>query len=240
MDVHPGVFVSSTATDGWEVDPEIGGGAEEHVLFDTGNMRAGMSRFTTRGLDDGHWVLPQHEVLLVLEGTVRIEVEGGPALDLKPGDMASLPKGTVTNWSFTLPFKEMWVLAGDRAAAAPEHRLPVSASSTSTDDWQPDPEIGETAEVHLLTGGFDTDPGTLQAGLSRFPRAELSAVDDRPWILPQTEVLLVLEGEATINIEGGPTLELGPGDMAALPKGAVTYWDVTTPFLEFWALADGH
>ena len=34
MEVHPGVFVSSTSTDAWRVDPEVGGGAEEHVLFD--------------------------------------------------------------------------------------------------------------------------------------------------------------------------------------------------------------
>jgi uncharacterized cupin superfamily protein len=99
MEVHPGVFVSSTSTDAWRSDPEIGGGAEEHVLFDTGNMRAGMSRFTARGPDDPDWVLPQTEVLLVLEGEVRIEVEGGPALELKPGDMASLPKGAVTRWA---------------------------------------------------------------------------------------------------------------------------------------------
>ena len=47
MEVHPGVFVSSTSTNDWRPDPEVGGGAEEHVLFDTGTMRAGMSRFTT-------------------------------------------------------------------------------------------------------------------------------------------------------------------------------------------------
>ena len=46
MEVHPGVFVSNVATEEWQADPEIGGGAEEHVLFDTGTMRAGLSRFT--------------------------------------------------------------------------------------------------------------------------------------------------------------------------------------------------
>ena len=46
MEVHPGVFVSSTSTDDWRADPEVGGGAEEHVLSDTGDMRAGLSRFT--------------------------------------------------------------------------------------------------------------------------------------------------------------------------------------------------
>jgi uncharacterized cupin superfamily protein len=114
MEVHPGVFVSNTSTDVWQSDPEIGGGAEEHVLFDTGDVRAGMSRFTERGPDDPGWVLPQTEVLLVLEGEVQIEIEGGPTLELKPGDMASLPKGAVTRWAFKLPFKEMWVLVGER------------------------------------------------------------------------------------------------------------------------------
>jgi uncharacterized cupin superfamily protein len=56
-------------------------------------------------------VLPQTEILLVLEGAARIEIEDGPTLDLRPGDMAALPKGAVTRWHLTLPFKEMWVLA---------------------------------------------------------------------------------------------------------------------------------
>ena len=40
MEVHQGVFVSNVATEDWQPDPEVGGGAEEHVLFDTGAMRA--------------------------------------------------------------------------------------------------------------------------------------------------------------------------------------------------------
>jgi quercetin dioxygenase-like cupin family protein len=112
MEVHPGVFVSSVETDDWRDDPEIGGGAEEHVLFDTGAMRAGMSRFSAGAdTEPPPWVLPQTQVLLVLEGAARIEIEGGPTLELKVGDMAALPEGAVTRWRLTLPFKEMWVLA---------------------------------------------------------------------------------------------------------------------------------
>ena len=36
MQVHPSVFVSNISTEDWQADPEIGGGAEEHVLVDTG------------------------------------------------------------------------------------------------------------------------------------------------------------------------------------------------------------
>ena len=113
MEVHPGVFVSNVATEEWRADPEIGGGAEEHVLFDTGAMRAGLSRFTTEAdQQPPDWRLPATQVLLVLEGEARVEIEDGPVLELKPGGMACLPKGAVTTWHLTLPFKEMWVLAG--------------------------------------------------------------------------------------------------------------------------------
>ena len=76
-------------------------------------LRAGLSRFsqdadTTLPV----WTLPATEVLLVLEGEARIDIEGGPQLNLKEGDMACLPKGAVTTWHLTLPFKELWVLAG--------------------------------------------------------------------------------------------------------------------------------
>jgi uncharacterized cupin superfamily protein len=46
----------------------------------------------------------------VLEGEVTIEIAGGPKLELKPGDLASLPAGLETTWHITPPFKELWVL----------------------------------------------------------------------------------------------------------------------------------
>jgi uncharacterized cupin superfamily protein len=112
MELHPGVFVSNVATGDWRPDPEVGGGAEEHVLFDDGAMRAGLTRFGA-GADarPPAWELEQTEVVLVLEGGARIEIDGGPTLELAPGDMATLPKGAVTRWHLTLPFKELWVLA---------------------------------------------------------------------------------------------------------------------------------
>ena len=66
MEVHPGVFVSSTSTDAWRSDPEVGGGAEEHVLCDTGGMRAGLTRFTANAAPAPlTWVLASPPLLLV-------------------------------------------------------------------------------------------------------------------------------------------------------------------------------
>ena len=40
------------------------------------------------------------------------------------------------------------------------------------------------------------------------------------------EVFVVLSGRATVEVEGGPVLELGPGDVGLLPAGARTRWTV--------------
>jgi quercetin dioxygenase-like cupin family protein len=113
MEVQPGVFVSNIGTDEWRADPEIGGGAEEHVLFEESTLRAGLSRFTEEADSTPPvWTLPATQVLLVLEGEARIVIKDGPELELKAGDMARLPAGAVTTWHLTLPFKELWVLAG--------------------------------------------------------------------------------------------------------------------------------
>ncbi len=105
MEVHPGVFVSNVSTNEWQPDPEVGG--EVHVLVEDETAYAGMSRFM--GIADPQpWTLPERETMLVLEGTARIEIQGGPTLELSVGDMASLPKGAVTTWHLTTPFREMW------------------------------------------------------------------------------------------------------------------------------------
>jgi uncharacterized cupin superfamily protein len=40
------------------------------------------------------------------------------------------------------------------------------------------------------------------------------------------EVFVVLAGRATIEVEGGPTLEVGPGDIGLYPAGTRTRWTV--------------
>jgi ethanolamine utilization protein EutQ (cupin superfamily) len=108
MEVQPGFFVSSLTTDAWEPDLEVGG--EMHVLCSGVGIEAGLSRFGEDSDPVVVWTLPDRETLLVLEGKARIEVKGGPTLELKAGDMASLPKGAQTTWHLTLPFREFWVL----------------------------------------------------------------------------------------------------------------------------------
>lgn len=107
MELHPGVFVSNVSSEEWEPDPEVGG--EMHILCSGVGVEAGMQRFT-HASGPVMWTPPDRETVLVLEGEVRIEIAGGPTLELKAGDIFSLPKGLETTWHLTLPFKEFWVL----------------------------------------------------------------------------------------------------------------------------------
>ena len=50
-----------------------------------------------------------------------------------------------------------------------------------------------------------------------------------PGIVTDTEadeLFVVISGSATIEVEGGPTLTVGPGDMAVLREGERTTWTV--------------
>ena len=78
-----------------------------HILVRSADAFAGMSRYREH-VDAEEWTLPERETLLVLEGSARIEIAGGPTLELGVGDMASLPKGAVTTWRVTAPFREIW------------------------------------------------------------------------------------------------------------------------------------
>jgi uncharacterized cupin superfamily protein len=62
-----------------------------------------------------HWTAPSREVKIVLEGTSRIEISDGTTLELKAGDIASLPKGASATWYFSPDYKEMWILGEDGA-----------------------------------------------------------------------------------------------------------------------------
>ena len=76
--------------------------------------------------------------------------------------------------------------------------------------FQPRFAYGEQAEVAVVTGPED---GTaLGSGFARLHRATIS------WTVQYDEVLLVLEGEVTVETALG-AFALGPLDCAWLPKG---------------------
>jgi uncharacterized cupin superfamily protein len=49
------------------------------------------------------------ETFLILEGSLRLEIEEGPTLDLAAGAMASLAQGTRARWTIVEPTREFFV-----------------------------------------------------------------------------------------------------------------------------------
>jgi uncharacterized protein len=97
-------------------------------------------------------------------------------------------------------------------------------SSLSTDEWEPDPDVG--GEIHLLGTGV-----SIEAGLWRYTTVQLKPIE---YTLHERKTLLVLEGEARIELADGPTLVVKTGDIASWPKGGHTTWHLTTPYREFF------
>ncbi|MET7364567.1 cupin domain-containing protein [Streptomyces sp. NPDC005566] len=52
----------------------------------------------------------------------------------------------------------------------------------------------------------------------------------------EDEMFVVLSGSATIVVEGGPTLTVGPGDLAVLHKGDRTTWTVHETLRKAYAI----
>lgn len=55
--------------------------------------------------------LEENEIIHVLDGEARIELDDGTAIEVRAGDIAFLPKGHLSTWTFKTRFKEFWVLA---------------------------------------------------------------------------------------------------------------------------------
>jgi uncharacterized cupin superfamily protein len=85
----------------------------------------------------------------------------------------------------------------------------------------------------------ELDPASVIDGDPRVSSAELWASADgtqsrgvwqiTPGVVRDVEaqeMFVVLSGRATIEIEGGPTLNVGPGDVGFLAEGARTTWTV--------------
>jgi uncharacterized cupin superfamily protein len=105
MDIGRGIFLSSLEAAEWRFDPEVGG--DMHVVVEDETAYVGLERFGAAP-SPIEWTLPERETVLILEGAARIDVEGGPTLELRVGDLASIPKGAVTTWHLSTPFKELW------------------------------------------------------------------------------------------------------------------------------------
>ena len=109
MESEQGVFVSNISPDVWVDDPDVPG-SEMHEVVHADGVWVGLTRILAT---DGPvpWTPDQRETVHILEGSVRIEFENRPPLELRPGDIASFPANLAMTWHVSTPFKEIWFFA---------------------------------------------------------------------------------------------------------------------------------
>lgn len=83
---------------------------------------------------------------------------------------------------------------------------------------------GTATKVLDERGGVERGIWQIEPGVARDVEAD--------------EIFVVLEGRATIEIEGGPTLEVGPGDVCVFDKGAKTTWTVHERLRKVYQITD--
>ncbi len=111
FEIAEGVFRSNLDTDDYEPDEEAGGGIVHHLFRDDDRMQAGLFWAPLGPGQPEFFEFTQDEAFLVLEGSVEIEIEGGPVFELGPGDMASFRRGVRCAWRERPGFKKFWVSA---------------------------------------------------------------------------------------------------------------------------------
>lgn len=103
-----GVYRSTTTTDAWTADDEVGGMA--HLLFELDTTTAGLWRAGPDLTDQPVEVtIPARETILVLEGNVRVTIDRVETHELGPGDMLSIPAQSLVGWDPSRGCMVFWV-----------------------------------------------------------------------------------------------------------------------------------
>jgi uncharacterized cupin superfamily protein len=105
-----------------------------------------------------------------------------------------------------------------------EHGDGIFVSRIEADDWELDEETGGL--VHFLRADDNVQAGLWKPGPLAGVPIELT--------LAAHETFLVLNGSGQIEVDGAPPLQLEPGMMVSLRKGARTTWLVDEAFKELW------
>ena len=94
----------------------------------------------------------------------------------------------------------------------------IGVANLQLEDWPLDP--GQVvAGDPLVRGVILADDGLVQRGVwEHTPGVSRDVEAD--------EMFVVLTGRASIAVDGGPTLEVGPGDVGLLSAGERTVWTV--------------
>ncbi|MBF4616028.1 cupin domain-containing protein [Curtobacterium sp. VKM Ac-1376] len=106
----PTTSIVNAATAPFTAAPGPGGSDAGEIVW-AAPGRAGIWRADARTMSTvAPYPFDRDEVVYVIDGAVRVELEDGTAADLGPGDLAHFRAGQQSTWHFTFPFAKVSVL----------------------------------------------------------------------------------------------------------------------------------
>ncbi len=92
------------------------------------------------------------------------------------------------------------------------------------------------------TQSVSGDPRAGSAEVASTPGIEVGVWAHTPGVSTDTEadeVFVVLSGRATIEFADGTVLDVGPGDIGILPRGAQTTWTIHEELRKVYVIRSG-
>ena len=171
--------------------------------------------------------MPYDELVYILEGEVEISDRAGRTVVLGVGEAAVLPQGVEISWRHESPLRKYWVTwKGDEQTERPE--------SFSVLDL-----AGDLSALPLDDAGSREDlqyevPDTAWVGLWTNEVGELSEQVSFPY----SELMIVLDGVATLVDANGREGKLKSGDVVLLPAGVPVRWRTDERFRKLYVSFD--
>ena len=223
---------SETAWNALEGLPgDIGSAAAESPAFTSTD-----GRFQT-GLwwrDPDAWAFerPYDEVAFIISGDADIELDDGSMLTFGPGDVLVTPFGTKGRWRIRERVMKCFAIY-DAPGQAPGAAARVIRAGDAK-DWVVLPaEPGDPNDPGEEWYAFRSSDGKFSTGVwKRVP--ETGPVDKT-----YDEVSCMIRGEVAIEVAGGGTVDVRPGDVLVTANGCRGTWRAASFVEKFWAVYHG-
>lgn len=168
-----------------------------------------------------------NELMLLLEGAVTIEPEGGEPVTIRAGEAFFLPKGLRIRWRQTGRVRKYFMIFDGPADAPPPASVPAlkidpaTALSPST-PTPADALVGGPVPTQAGKAAFVDTTGQFTIGVW-----ETTPYHRRSVPFPRYELMHVLEGGVTVRGADGAAETYGPGETFLIAPGMVGDFQVT-------------
>lgn len=167
---------------------------------------------------------PVDELMVLLEGAVRIRFEDGRTETMHPGDCFYLPKGLPCAWEQDGTVRKIYVIY--------ENGLPLPGAGQGG-GLRIDPAVplvpsqGLPAQFLLSPTPVQRDARIYADAALRFTLGLWSSTPYSRVTLPHPahELMHIYSGTVTLTAEGAAPQVFGPGDSVFVPKGLPVAWD---------------